>query len=341
MMPAECYIDPDAGSNTTGNGTIGNPFKTLQHAYNNFTPGAAGTRYNIKAGTTDATGNTSLSLAAATASANRYIQGYTSAAGDGGIGSISTGTAAFFAASYNNWHVQDMEITCASINMAQIGHLLNSTIHGNVTSSSGGAMIVACVVNGTINANSSNGGQVRYCRVTHSTGYGITAAAVGTLVDGNVIISQSGSTGGISINNGGCIATRNSLYAPSGATNGILLSTSSGVSAYNNLIEGYTTALKTGTTNNTQSFWANSSFGHTTLLDNQSRPIYQTTAFGNVSLSESPFVNAGSGDFTPKNIANVNSGFSAGSIFRGALSPAAGGGGGAAFQLVGGGGLVY
>ena len=89
--PTEIYVDPSIAADS-GAGTIGDPYGDLQYALNTATQdGTSGNRFNIKAGTyevvasaltyTGTYGNPS-------GSAPLIFQGYTSAAGDGGLGQI-------------------------------------------------------------------------------------------------------------------------------------------------------------------------------------------------------------------------------------------------------------
>jgi hypothetical protein len=47
---ASYFIDPAGGDDGTGDGTVGNPWKTIQHALDTVTQGANGDKFNIKAG---------------------------------------------------------------------------------------------------------------------------------------------------------------------------------------------------------------------------------------------------------------------------------------------------
>jgi hypothetical protein len=89
--PTEYYVDPLNGNDTTGNGTVGTPWKTTQKALNTITPGAGGDRINIMDSATDtlSVALSFVSYGAPTAVAPLIFQGYTTAAGDGGIGHIA------------------------------------------------------------------------------------------------------------------------------------------------------------------------------------------------------------------------------------------------------------
>jgi hypothetical protein len=330
--PTDVFIDPGAGSDGTGDGSIGNPYQTLSYAHDNHTKGADGTRYNVKAGTTLTTGDAAISFASGTPDAPLYIQGYTSAAGDGGRCHIDTGSTGLFSAGWNYVHVQDVEHTSAAatsliagIYSSIINCILNYGGTGNVILASSYTKFIGNELHGTVSANA--GSDLRYNKITHSSGYGITITAQ-SVCHHNVIISQSGATGAILLSGHDGEAVNNSCYATATVAYGIRGDdVSFVVGAYNNLVQGYTTAFSNVTNANKSQMFCNSSFGHTTLESFAAEPWYQSN-FDNTALAESPFVDAAGDDFTPKNITGVNNGFGVTGLFRGAVSPAASGGGG-------------
>lgn len=85
-MATEYYVDPTSGSDSTGNGTIGNPWKSIQYALNNITQDTTnGDRINVKAGASDDVLTATLTegtYGTPTSGAPLIIQGYASAAGD-------------------------------------------------------------------------------------------------------------------------------------------------------------------------------------------------------------------------------------------------------------------
>lgn len=90
MAMQEIYVDPSIAGNS-GAGTSGDPYGDLQYALDTMTANIVdGSRINIKAGT-DEVLTASLSLATHGTASYQYplvFEGYTSAAGDGGVGSI-------------------------------------------------------------------------------------------------------------------------------------------------------------------------------------------------------------------------------------------------------------
>ena len=97
MASQEIYIDPAINANT-GDGSIGNPYGDLQHAFNNTTHSTSGsheTRFNIKSGTAEVA-IADLSWPYSTSDARPIIiEGYNSTAGDGGRGAIDCQGAGF------------------------------------------------------------------------------------------------------------------------------------------------------------------------------------------------------------------------------------------------------
>ena len=91
--PTEYYVDPAINGNS-GTGTIGDPFGDLQYALNTVTRNSTdGDRFNVKAGTAESI-TTDISVSTygnGTVAAPLIIEGYTSSAGDGGIGEINGG----------------------------------------------------------------------------------------------------------------------------------------------------------------------------------------------------------------------------------------------------------
>ena len=100
MAISEIYVDPSIAADS-GTGTIGDPFCDLEYAIEQTTFYTTnGTRVNVKAGTDEvlaAVINTAMADTGTTVAwvpaiaAQMIVQGYTAAAGDGGIGGISGG----------------------------------------------------------------------------------------------------------------------------------------------------------------------------------------------------------------------------------------------------------
>ncbi len=105
MPMSNYYVSPGSGNDTTGNGTIGTPWATVQKALNTITRNATdGDTINVQAGTAD-TLTAELSLTAygtPTPAAPLIFRGYTATANDGGIGEIDgAGSVAIYDAGNN------------------------------------------------------------------------------------------------------------------------------------------------------------------------------------------------------------------------------------------------
>lgn len=92
--PTNYYVDPLNGNDSTGDGTSGTPWKSVQKALNTITRNATnGDQINVKAGAADVL-SAALSITTygvSTVTAPLILRGYTSVAGDGGVGEISGG----------------------------------------------------------------------------------------------------------------------------------------------------------------------------------------------------------------------------------------------------------
>jgi hypothetical protein len=90
--PTDYFVDPNAGDDGTGDGSVGNPWATIQNALDTITRDSTnGDRINVQSTTDDVLGS-ALSLATygtPAFGAPLVFQGYTSSQGDGGVGGIS------------------------------------------------------------------------------------------------------------------------------------------------------------------------------------------------------------------------------------------------------------
>jgi hypothetical protein len=292
---SEVYIDPAAGSNVTGDGTIGNPYASLQHAYNNTTHNTTvGTRYNVKSGATDVTGNTSLTLASRTISAPMVIQGYTAAAGDGGVGAIDSGTAEMFAGWYNYVHSLDMEYTTSHATGVRSARSITAgcTINGKLTCLGSNGYAIGNTVNGGLDVSGNSAFIYNNFVTSNQSDLFYIAGSSFGIASGNIIV---GATNRALHNNGShWIFSNNSIYSTSGTG---LVQNGNGPGVFtNNLIEGCTTAI--GSSGGNIFSFGNVSFGHSTYY---SASVQQWSGINaDSTASESLFVNAAGGDFTPK-----------------------------------------
>jgi len=101
MATTQTYVDYGSGSDATGDGSIGTPWKTLQYAFDHLTRDTTdGNQVNLKAGTAHVN-SAALDLAtliaggALSTTAPLIIRGYTSAANDGGMAEIDCGVRVY------------------------------------------------------------------------------------------------------------------------------------------------------------------------------------------------------------------------------------------------------
>src|SRR5690242_15767610 len=102
--PSDYYVDPLNGNDSTGTGTSGNPWQTTQKALNTITRNTTnGDRINIRNTASDVlTGALSFATyGTPTTVAPLILEGYSSTAGDSGIGTLD-GNASFIALDFSS-----------------------------------------------------------------------------------------------------------------------------------------------------------------------------------------------------------------------------------------------
>jgi hypothetical protein len=144
MAWTEYYVDPASGSDSTGTGGIGSPWATVQHALDTVTPSGRD-RINLKAGAVDSYTNylDFSTFAPSNTGNNVLIQGYTSAAGDGGLGQITGSNGLINEAGRSGIHLVNLDLNISNIGATFIGIKI-----GNESS------IIGCHINCSMAANS-------------------------------------------------------------------------------------------------------------------------------------------------------------------------------------------
>lgn len=235
---ANYYVDPAGGNDTTGDGTSGTPWATVQKALTTIGQSETGDQINVKAGSADVL-TAALDISAWTPSYTKplVIAGYTSAADDGGIGEISgNATYAIINNTAKNYvYIRDMKVgNCGSnhvLNLGQSSSVTRSEIHTGSGATNYGVGLLQY-------------GSVCNCHINGIGGYAVGCANEGVRVIGNYIagtpaqavrvanhrctvalniISISGASDGIVLT-GNCYATtiiKNSIISPSGTGKGI------------------------------------------------------------------------------------------------------------------------
>ena len=335
--PTDVFIDPASGTDSPGKGAIGDPYASLQYAYDDTTFDTTnGTRFNVKAGTADVTGDTSLTLGHKTVGGPLIVQGYTSAQGDGGKGHINTGTASVQTVGYNYNHWIDMEVTSTAatatgMKITYSSHLVNCLLNcggtiGQNSIASGNVILMTGDQNLSVNGSLFN-------NFIKSDTAAIALAFTGSahVASGN-IIHHRGTSYACNIGSAVKVFSNNSVYAPS-ASYGLWCNGPCVV--FNNYFEGPTTIFEG--LNGDSLVFSNHCDDFTTLVS-QNDEKYETTLWPNVDIGSSPFTDGANDDFTP---VSETAGFGGASI--GASAEVAGGfvgavntiGGGAAGMLAG------
>ena len=314
MAITETYVDP-AINGASGAGTVGDPYGDLQHALDTMTQDAVnGDRINIKAGTDEV-------LAAAldlttygtpVVTARLVLQGYTTAAGDGGIGGISgAGSYGMFASNAVDY-VSLYDLHMHNSGAANIVDLDNEILIYNceINNSSNygisfdAGYVVGCHVHdvGTLAIFTDNG-FVYGCSVeyggSYTPTYGIYANAQSKFV--NNTVKCTGAMIGIYLRSRSS-ATNNSVWSNGGTGKGIG-AVDANTTVINNVVEGFSGAGGVGIeVSGTKQV-------ETLLLSNA---VYNCTTnytkglalidVNNDTLSGSGFTDAANGDFSMNGI---------------------------------------
>lgn len=348
--PSETYVDPSIAGNS-GTGTIGDPYGDLQYAFDTMTRDATnGDRVNVKAGTAEVMSGT-LNLAPyGTPSSNAplIIQGYTAAAGDGGIGVIDMNAGAYpFRGNTNYLSYVDLEFKSSSATFIDLdatgSYALRCIFHDNSGTAvdnhgTSGAGIWGCTFYDCDIGCSS--GHTMYCRfyqgavrdftrcIQQETWGGWPIAFNTFVVDGatRAIHTQYYSQ-----------IFNNSIFSNGGTGEGIYVAQFRN-NIWNNVIEGFSGTGGMGiefvsTTAEQNLITNNSLYNNATNLDTYEKTYLEDS---NETLGSTPFTDGANGDLTPLDVGSVIGGgltsvFGNGSqntnFNRGAVQEAAGGGG--------------
>jgi len=370
--PSETYVDPAIAANS-GTGTIGDPYGDLQYALDTMTRDSTnGDRVNVKAGTDEILSST-LTLATygiPSLAAPLIIQGYTAAAGDGGIGGINVNANASLLASTNyDWlSLINLDIYNSTSTLINNGSGKELAIIGCELHPQADTTAINTQTNCTIIGNNiydcdrgidlTSGNNViafNYISLTRST---INPRCIEANANpGNTII---GNICTIAVTTGHGIRTTgsfnriegNSVYSSVASTKpGILAGGGDGSCVLSNAVEGFSGVggINYDLSGDLHAYGNNASYNGAT---GYSATGFQFIDFGNnESLSASPFDKSGSDTFAnrftyfaPVNTGNVRGGAypSGARRDKGAVQhadPAGVGGGG--IKLAGkGGGLV-
>jgi len=349
MAKLEYYVDPLSGSDTTGDGlSDGTAWQSIQHALNNITKNTAdGDRINVK-DTADDVLSAELDFTTIgnyTQTHGLLIQGYTSTAGDGGIGGISGGGTTGIITTVRNYIAfKDMHLhNTGSNNILDIvqGALEgcefdNSSSTGNIVKVNESSVCNCYFHNTDGNALYMNRGLAfgNYFKQggTYSFDTALNLNALSCAVRN--IISIDGASNGITSLGSSISVMNNSILSAGGTGAGIEPdSLNYGSSFINNLVEGFSGTGGKGinkVNKDMVNYSHNSVYNCETDLASDGQSII---AHDNESLGASPFAKTGAdtfenrfAHFAPADVGNVLSGGLTGHT-RGAVANSAGGGG--------------
>lgn len=316
---SEYYVDPSLGSDT-GDGSVGTPWgrasgSVVQYALDTITRDATnGDRINVLTGTADVL-SAILSSATygtwSTGSAPLVIQGYTSAAGDGGRGEIDGNGGAHAIWDSSNDGIQFIDMKLGNIGAAphligfdNYGVLIRCELH--TTGSLTGA-VVDSDSNGIFIGNWIHGCTApRYLEFNAATcdynfidagtddpAPAIRAKMVTGSVCGNIVKLNHVSAGGIEHFVGSPVAyhriNNNIVYnAAAGTGTGIRYGAGDVFDISNNIVEGFSGVGGIGIDLNSLDLFTcvnNSIYNCTTAINGTARSLHE----GNETLGSSPF----------------------------------------------------
>lgn len=322
--PKSGATDPTDVKCTQATGTTLLPFRSVQGALDIITRNATdGDQINVKAGTNQVNqAALTLTTYGAPAQAGPLIlRGYTTAANDGGIGTIDCGGAVLFAASTNSYiALIDLQIHTFGdnngISLAAGCLIAHCQIHKGASSPSGKSLLTcgnSSIVlnnyfyntgtNGTAINHTGNAGFV-YGNFVSALGTGILVSSV--IVVGNVVaVAATGATGIYAYSNN-CVIAQNTVYNSTAGTGaGIRIdAVLIGLTIFNNVIEGFSGAGGKGinftaasNTGDAVVFGYNAFYNNTTPISTPGIYWDDLTAH-DVTLLASPFTNAAGADFS-------------------------------------------
>jgi hypothetical protein len=337
MAISEIYVDPSIAADS-GTGAISDPFGDLEYAIVQTTFDTTnGTRVNIKAGTEEvlaatlktSLADTSVSAAWITSTAARLVfRGYTAAAGDGGIGSISGGgsvTILTDAAGRNYTSFIDLKLhntgAYASIAMNDYCNLIRCEIHNTQGCYLGDySRIMGCHIydTGAPAARVEDYGLIAFNVIDTVTGTHTASRAIELYGAGNTvyrnIIKVDGGTAGILCNRSSYFLN-NSIYSAGGTGSGFsnVGANSGGLVVMSNIVEGFSgsggVGFNFGTSGTSLAVYSgNSAYNNDT---NYVAPALFTEFddFGdNEALAASPFTDPANMDFSPIDTGSVKEG---------------------------------
>jgi len=344
MAITEIYVDPAINANS-GAGTIGDAFGDLQYALNTVTRDATnGNRFNIKAGTAEtlAAALTLATYGTPTADAPLVFQGYTSAAGDGGIGEISgAATYSIYLESgnsgKNNIHFYDLKMgnsgSAVMLGLIGMGNVINCELYGS--SNANGINCEGNIIrfvncwfhdfSGTFNIL-LRGGTMINCYVESAAGTYMVYCSGGHVINCILDIATDTSLHGLYTDSGMAVILNNTIYCSSAnVNNAIDVQTPNGAIVLNNIVQGYSgtngKAINMGGSTGVLVTGGNRYYNVHTAESVNVGMRYTLDAIA--SLGASPFTNPGGNDFSVANGTTGVSGAALPATWKGASTTGA------------------
>lgn len=326
--PTDYYVDPNAGDDGSGDGSLGNPWATVQHAFDTITRDTTnGDRVNLRDSASDVI-SAELTLATygtPSRTAPLVLQGYTDAQGDGGLGVIDGDGSDCWGANLASYVIH------ADIHYTNGGVLVNdqrphqtfvrctfSDTPGHAVSIGYGSVFLACdfydvaagfAISGS---GSSSTGPFFVIDCLFDNVYGAIGAyrtpwtAVGNLV---IMHPSSGTTDKAfypnQLNTGWpCILLNNTVVGNASQAEGFEPRTLEATRLFllNNIFAGFSGtggkgASLTGSTQNLSVLGYNRFYNNATHYDYSAGDVLVDLG-GEETLTENPFVNEAAGDFS-------------------------------------------
>lgn len=327
MAITQTYVDYGAGNDATGDGTIGTPWKTLQHAFDTLTRNTTdGNQVNLKAGTAHVNA-AALDLAtfiaggALTPAAPLIVRGYTSAANDGGKGEIDCNDATMWA-SANYDYVRLIDLYGHNGGNSNLVDLRNNITALRCEFTKGASnpsvktllrvglncFISHCYVHdaGTTGYGiyvGGSSGRVSYNYVANCPGFEIASASP---VIGNIVLRNSATGNGLTILTTDVVVEGNIVYnLAAGVGPGIYLGAIVGRYAQicaNNIVAGFSgaggIAIGSGTAGTYQYLVGYNAFYNNTTNYSVGDVTFIDETAHDVALAADPFTDAANGDFS-------------------------------------------
>lgn len=334
MAITEIYVDPNIDDDT-GTGLIGDPYGDLEFAIEQATLDLSnGTRVNIKAGTDEilavelsaAMADTGTSIAwVPTNNARCIFQGYTLAAGDGGIGGISGGGSVGIISSVTLDYITFLDLhlhNCGSQTIVKLDD--NCYVIGcevNNTSGDGIFLERSCLLFGSYLhdigtrgvSGMSRNSYAAYNFLKNGTKKFTRAFDAMQIIIFRNIISLDSNSDGIHFGATGGAAIANSIFSNGGSGQGLILNGNAvGIILTNNIVEGFSASGGIGfdldASNTGAAIWGgNAAFNNATDYALFTGHVHSDLGDNEVLLA-SPFLDAVGDNFSPFNIGSVKEG---------------------------------